>query len=368
MKKKHFAVLMPLLIISLFLSACGSAVPAGAWPGITYDESRGLVYLAYNQSVLALRVEDGVTQWKYPAEAQPAFQVFSAPQLAADQQLIIGTYGNQLYKLNPDNSGNPAPNWPFNGASNRYIGSALVVGDSIFAANADGHLYALNLDGQLDWPDQDNRGPLWTQPVSDGEILYIPSMDHRIYAIEMASGDPVPGWENGLDLGSAIVGQPALSEDGLLFVSTLDKSIVTVDTRNGDLLDPNFVTQGSLWSGPALIDGQLYIGDLDGMFYAFDVRGNGESDCTLDLGSAVTGTPTLFDELLYVATEAGQLFSISLDGSISEIPLLEAYQAAKYGSPVVAGDLLLIGMVNSDVILIAVDASGKVAWQYSQAQ
>ncbi|MEX1247031.1 MAG: PQQ-binding-like beta-propeller repeat protein [Anaerolineales bacterium] len=372
MKKKHLTILLPLILISMFLSACGSAVAAASWPGVNFDEGRGLIYLAYNQHVVALRVDDGVQVWKYPAEPQSTFLVFSAPQLTADGQVVIGTYGNELFKLNPDNSGIPAPGWPFKGASNRYIGSALVLDEAILAPNSDGRLYAVDLDGQLAWPGKGgifggSQGPLWTQPVTDGEVVFVPSLDHKLYALDAASGEEAQGWAGGLDLGSAIIGQPALSGDGLLYASTLDSVLVTVDTQRGEVVS-SFATQGPLWSGPALIEGMLYVGDLDGMLYAFDVNGNGGAEWTLDLGSAVTGPPVLFNELLYVVTEGGQLYSISLDGRQSEVPLLEAYQGAKYGSPLVAGDYLLVSLVNSEVVLFALDATGRVAWQYSLAQ
>lgn len=365
--KKQLKSLSILIALSLFLTACGSAVAAGSWPGVTYDEDRGLVYLGYNTSISAIRADNGVLEWQYPAEAQNTFQVFSAPQVTSDGMIVVGTYASGLYKLDPDNQGTPTVNWPFAGASNRYIGAPLTADGAIYAPNVDGHIYAVDLDGRTLWPDSTVRGQLWAQPVTDGELIFLPSMDHRLYAVDMASGEEPATWEGGIDLGSAIVGTPTLSEDGLLYVSTLDKLIVTVDAQRAEVVGPEFVTEGLLWSSPTLVDGTLYVGDMSGNLYAFDAS-NGNQNWVLDLGSAVSAAPVLFNDLLYVGTEVGQLFSITLDGRLLEIPLLQPYQGAKYGAPVAAGDNLLVSMVGSDVVLIALDASGRVVWQYPQAQ
>ena len=70
----------------------------------------------------------------------------------------------------------------FKDAKNRFIGSALALDDQIIAANSDNFLYSLNLSGQLQWTFESEHS-LWGTPVSDGEIIYLPSMDHHVYAL-----------------------------------------------------------------------------------------------------------------------------------------------------------------------------------------
>lgn len=354
MKKKHLFTLLPLLALSLFITACGEAVAAGSWPGISYDETRGLLYVANNQFVHAIQIENGLETWQFPAEPQGAFSTYAAPQLTEDGQLIIGGYDNTLYSVNPENG---LQNWTFPGAGNRFIASPLPVGDQIFAPNADHRMYILGPQGNLvkTFSTQD---PQWGQPASDGSTVYLASMDHFLYAIEAQSGEGT--WS--LDLDSTIVGSPALGADGMLYVGTLDHTLFAVDTQSHREAW-RLPTQGWVWATPLVVDGQLFVGDLDGIFYGVDAA-SGDELWRVDTGGAITGTAALFNDSLYIGNEAGRLFSISLDGRSREVPLPEAYQGLYYGTPVVAGDLLLLGLTNNESIVIALDNENAVVWNF----
>jgi len=357
MKKKLFLTLIPLAALSLFLAACGSSVAAGSWPGITYDETRSLVYVAYNQSVHALQIENGLERWKFPVEPQGGFATYAAPQLTEDGQLIIGGYNNTLYSLNPENG---ALNWPFAEAGNRYIGSALAIGELIFAPNADQRLYILDGQGNLvnTFPTQD---PQWGQPASDGSSVYLTSMDHFLYALDAQSGEEL--WK--LDLEATIVGSPALGADGMLYIGTLDHTLFAVDAQSHREVW-RMPTKGWVWATPLILGGQLFVGDLDGIFYGVDAA-SGVETWRVDTGGAITATPALFNDSLYIGNEAGRLFSISLDGRSRELALPEAYQGPYYSSPIVAGDLLLLGLTNNPSILVALDEAGSIVWSFPPA-
>jgi outer membrane protein assembly factor BamB len=354
MKKKHLLTLMPLLAMSLFLTACGEAVAAGSWPGIIYDETRSLVYVANNQFVHAIQIENGLERWQFPAEPQGGFASYAAPELTTDGQLIVGGYDNILYSLNAENG---AQNWTFPGAVNRYIGSSLAVGDQIFAPNADHQLYILGSQGNLvkTFAAQD---PLWGRPAGDGTIVYLTSMDHFLYALDAQSGEEL--WK--LDLEATIVGSPGLGADGMIYVGTLDHTLFAVDPQSHREVW-RFATQGWIWATPLIVDGQLFVGDLDGIFYGVDAA-SGEEQWRVDTGGAITGTPALFNDSLYIGNEAGRIFSISLDGRSRELTLPETYQGLYYGSPVLAGDLLLLGITNNENIVIALDSDDSVVWSF----
>ncbi len=357
MKKKHLLTLIALLALSLFLTACGSAVTAGSWPGITYDETRSLVYVANNQFVHAIQVENGFKRWQFPAEPQGAFATFATPQLTANGQLIISGYDNSLYSLNAENG---VQNWAFpqvGGAANRYIASPLAVAEKIFAPNADHRLYILGSQGNL-VKTFEAQDPLWGQPASDGTTVYLTSMDHFLYALDAQSGEEL--WK--LDLEATIVGSPALGADGMIFVGTLDHTLFAVDPQSQREVW-RLATQGWIWATPLIMDGQLFVGDLDGIFYGVDAA-SGEEQWRVDTGGAITGTPALFNDSLYIGNEAGRLFSISLDGRSRELVLPETYQGLYYGSPIVAGDLLLLGITNNENIVIALDSDDSVVWGF----
>ncbi|MEX2144179.1 MAG: PQQ-binding-like beta-propeller repeat protein [Anaerolineales bacterium] len=354
MKKKHLLTLIPLIALSLFLSACGSSVAAGSWPGLSFDEARSLVYVANNQAVHALQIENGLERWQFPAEPQGAFTTHASPEMTDDDQLLVSGYDNILYSINPDTG---AQIWTFPGASNRYVGSALAVGEFIFAPNADQRLYILESRGALvkTFASQD---PQWSQPASNGSVVYLAAMDAFIYAIDAQSGSEL--WK--LQIEGTIVGSPVLGADGLLYVGTFDQTVFAINTASRRETW-HFDTQGWVWGSPLLVEDQLYVGDLDGIFYALDAS-TGEELWRIDTGGAITGTPALFNDNLIIGNEAGRLFSISFDGRSREIPLPVDYQGPLYGSPLVAGEFLLIGLTAKESIVIALDADNNVAWNF----
>lgn len=355
MTKKRILPLLALIILSLVLTACGTIVPPVSWPGVTPDETSGLAYVAYNQHVYAVQLENGLERWRFPAEVQGDLTLFAAPQLTTEGQLIVAGYNHKLYSLNPENG---LSNWSFSGAGNRFIAAPLAGSGLVYAPNSDHLLYTLNADGRLEWtfPTQE---PQWSQPVSDGEVVYLPSMDHFVYAIDAQSGEEL--WS--VDLGGTIVGTPTLSEDGILYIGTLNKTVFAVNTQSGRVAW-SFATQGWAWGGPTLVDGQLIVADFEGFVYALDAA-RGDESWRVDTGAAITGSPVLFNDSLYVVNEGGKILSLTLDGRSRELALPEAYAGPLYGSPVVAGDLLLIGLANNAAVVIALDADGNVVWNFT---
>ncbi len=357
MKKKHLLTLLPLFLISLFLTACGSAVAAGSWPGITVDEARGVAYVAYNKNVYAVKIDNGVEAWRFPTEALGGFTTFAAPQLTPDDHLVVSGYDNIAYSLNADGG---SQSWTFSGGSNRYIGSALSADGLVYVPNADHHLYALNSDGALQWSFSTGE-PIWSQPATDGENIYVTGMDHQLYALDAQSGQEQ--WS--LDLAGTMVGTPVLGENNMLYTGTLDHAVYAVNTQSHRQAW-KFETQGWVWGHPLLSDGNLYVGDLNGFVYALDAA-TGKQLWQVDTGGAVTGSPALFNDSIYVINEAGKLISISLDGHSREITLPEAYQGPMYGTPVVVGDVMLIGLTANTSLLIAIDKDGAIVWNFTPA-
>lgn len=354
MKKNQVLKLLPLLVVALLLSACGGAPAAGSWPGITFDAASEQVYVASGQYAYALQAENGLQSWRFPAEPQGGFMTYAAPTLAEDGQLLVAGYDHAMYSLNPESG---AQNWVFNGASSRFIAAPLALGEQIFAPNANHVMYVLETDGSLSRTFGTGE-PQWGNPVTDGTLVYLTSMDHMMYAIDAETGEEA--WS--LDLGGTIVGSPVLGEDGRLYVGTLSSTVVAVDTASRDIVW-TFETTGWVWASPLIVEDLVIVGDLDGFLYAVDAT-SGRQTWQVETGGAITGSAALFGEDLYVVNEAGTLLSVSLEGRTRELALPEAYEGPLYGSPVVAGELLLIGLTNNASIVIALDDSGSVVWNF----
>lgn len=351
---KRFTRILPVILLGLLLSACGSAVAAGSWPGISVDREGGSVYVAFGQAVYDLQLDSGSERWHYPTEKQANFTTFAPPQLTADGQLLVSGYDQTIYSLNPANRN---VNWKFAGATNRYIGSPLVTSNNIYAPNSDGKLYALDSTGALLWTFAAKQ-PLWSQPILSGDVLVVSSMDHNVYGLDPQSGDQL--WS--LETSGAIVNSPTLGEDGTVFVGTLNKEVLAINSANGRTIW-NYETPGWVWGSPTYFDGQLFLGDLDGTMVAVDAS-SGHELWSVDTEGAITGAPLALNDHIYVINENGQVFSFSLDGTIQWTKNIEA---ALYGSPISAGELILVGVGTTDSVVTALDQNGDTVWTFVPA-
>lgn len=351
-RRLHLLKLLPLTLLAVLLAACG-AQEAASWPGISANPEAGAAYVAYNQNVYAVDLETGKQTWRFPAE-RSAFTSFAAPQLQGEHLLVSG-YDNVFYALDPANG---SQRWSFGGASNRYIAPALTLDGQIYAPNADHKLYALDSAGVQQWSFTTGE-PIWGQPAGNGSVVYLTSMDHMLYALDAQTGSEL--WR--LDLGGTVVGTPLLGVDGLLYVGTLTQSVVAVDTA-AEAIAWTASTEGWVWAEAALVDDVLVVGDLDGYVYALDAA-TGRQLWRGETDGAITGAPTWYNDSLYVINETGSLYAFGLDGGSRQLALPESYAGALYGTPVVAGDLLLLGLNGHESVLIALDNTGSVVWSFT---
>jgi outer membrane protein assembly factor BamB len=364
MKISRLLPLTLLLLLAIPLSACvGGASAATSWPGVSVNESQQSAYLAYNQQIYAINLQNGTEKWRFPEKADSKMTFFAAPVLTVDGRLVAAGYDHVLHLLDPQNNGQEVHvgNWPFAGAENRYIASPLVVGENIYAPNSDATLYALDKDANLLWKFKAKQ-PLWATPASDGQTIYLPSMDHHIYALDAQSGNLL--WQTE-DLGGAVVGRPTLGADGVLYAGTFGHEMVALDTHNGQVLW-SFPTQGWVWGGPALDGNSLYFGDLDGAFYAVNAGDKSvlwqhppEAESSL----AISDTPLVLQGVVYYTSEDGTLYAVN--AANGQQVWKQALGGKLYGSPVLSGDLILAAPVGADALLVALDTNGAQKWTYT---
>jgi len=370
MKISRFLLFGFLLVLTAsFLSGCtaGASLPSG-WPGLLVDQNTG--YLSGNTFVYAINLENGSLKWKYPADkADKAKSFFAAPVMTEDgKQLIVGGYDKVLYSLDPnlgtvlwtfppmDADGKPVEG----GANDRYIASPLVTAQGIFAPNADGFLYALDLNGNQLWPPFQNTQPLWAQPVTDGKCncLYISSMDHHLYAVDAATGTQI--WQS-QDLGAAVVAAPTYDENGTLFVGTFGNEMLALDSSNGNI-QWRASTTDWVWSSAPQQDGSIYFGDIQekqGTFYALTTSGNAKWNKLTD--GAITGTPLLTKDQIFFGTENGSIFAMDLEGN----PAWNTTVSGRVYSPILAsGDTLYVTPSDGDALLIAMTNTGSIKWSF----
>jgi outer membrane protein assembly factor BamB len=357
MNPKHLLITILLLLLAGALSSCaGGATAASSWPGLFLNEETA--FIAYNTHVYAVNLTDGSEVWRFPQEPDNQITFYTEPALTTDGQLIVGSYNNTLYSIDPESG---RLNWTFTGVRNRFVASPLATERGIFAANADKNVYALDFEGNLRWTfGLDSES--WARPVSDPECtcLYVTSMDHTVYALDPESGKLL--WRS-RDLGGAIVGTPALSEDGALYVGTFGSAMLALDSQDGEELW-RFPTEGWVWSGPALSEDRLYFGDLNGYFYAVDAR-TGTQVWRIgseQLDGPIAGSPVVEEEAIYFTTESGTIYAVDLEGKIL---WSQPVGGKLYTPPATPDDIILVTPIETDDLLVALTKAGASRWTYN---
>ena len=358
MKLKHiFLSFISLLAFGLLTACAGGGSVVNSWPGMTVDAEQEVVYVAYNTYVHAINLANGTEKWRYPAKAENSKLFFAAPTLTQDGQLIVAGYNQVVYSLDPSSG---VEKWTFDEAGNRYIAGPLVIGDKILAPSADGYLYALDLSGKLVWKYQTEHGQ-WGTPAADEQNVYLPSMDHRVHALDIATGKLI--WKSD-DLGGAVASQPVLDENGTLFVGTLLPEVVAIEKTSGKIVWRT-ATAGWVWASPVLKDGVLYTADLSGTVYAMQASDGAvlwKYQPVAGAKNAISSPPLILADKLYFVSENGNLYAIDL--ATGNPSWNKTFTAKLYVSPFAAGDKLLIAQLGAENLVVALDLNGNQIWTF----
>jgi outer membrane protein assembly factor BamB len=378
---KKFLFMTVALFATIFLSGC---VGSTAWPGLS--NSGEVAYLANQSAVHAINATSGQELWSFAGEGggfslfntNPSL-FFTTPVVTEDGLVIILDSGNKhvMYAVDPNDiqDNTPAVEWKFTEADGHWIAAPLVVDDRLFAPNTDGNVYVLDLqDGQsvkqaikVIEPFADSNGQpsrLWAQPVTDGKYLFVTSLDHSIFAIDLQTYEVV--WHE--DLEGAVPGGAVLGSDGMLYVGSLAKQLEKFDPATG-AHEPVLDTTGWIWGTPVVDGDNLYFTDTEGYFYSYNTqegRLNWEPvqpDSSAE--NAITASPLVLGDLVLLATEPGEVYAVDNTGNIDT--WYSAGDEGKiYTTPVRAGDYVLVAYLESDYYLVALDQEGDEKWTYPQ--
>jgi outer membrane protein assembly factor BamB len=349
MKNKRFFVILSILLLAILLSACTSASATNSWGGVSANDST--VFFTNGNDVVALHADSGSLLWTYPEKPAATRLFYASPAIAGDT-LIVGDYSGVLAGVGVRDG---KELWQFTGAKGRYVDSPLVVNNTIIAPNADSSVYALDMNGKLLWSYKGTHA-FWATPVSDGTTVYAPSLDHYLYALNLADGKLV--WK--VDLGGPIVGSPILSADGTLYQGTLGSTLFSIKAADGSV-NWKQTLPGRVWSTPVAVADRLYIGDDSGKINLIK-SADGSIIQSIDLQSAILGSGVAVNDNIVFADEKADVIIIGKNGERVATPTVTG---KLYSDLVFSNSHIYVLSTKGDHLLYAIDANGLQVWNYS---
>ncbi|MDA0735011.1 MAG: PQQ-binding-like beta-propeller repeat protein [Chloroflexi bacterium] len=195
---------------------------------------------SHDRNVYALDLATGDVKWQFPTGGA----VVARPLVWRDM-VLIGSFDRKFYALDAEDG---TELWTFDDANNWFWAGAVASNSFVFAPSMDGHVYALDRVGNLQW-DYDAGSPLVANPVIVPRGLVIASREGDVSLIEITAGNlvnqysditpveilapiftpPIP--ENSLSLTGIQVGGGNQQES--VFVGAQDGTVHRIQAKSG---------------------------------------------------------------------------------------------------------------------------------------
>lgn len=335
--------LLLLVIVAIALCAVGcSAAPSRGWSGPLVSDN--VLYVGTIQGkVVAYDVVGEGQKWaRTVAEAaggggmscvggcsggmSTAMSLYGTPAVRGDR-LYIGTYSTgEVMWVALDGSAVSSLTYK---TGKDIVGSVTIDGDTLYVGNSAGKVYALDLtvsdfsDSLKEgWPFE-TGGKIWSTPVVKDGVVYVSSADHKLYAIDAASGNEI--WRFEID--AAFMSTP-LVDNGTVYIGGCDRQFYAVAAATEEerlaagARDPeapseltreaSCVFEGAgnwFWTQAMAYNGQIWVGCLDHRVYVLDA-GTLEKVGEVKTGGMVYAPPVAANGLVMVGSRDGCIYLI----------------------------------------------------------
>ena len=194
-------------------------------------DSSGTVYFGNSDGHLYAVNPDSSTKWIYITPSSSP--IFSSPAIGSDGTIYFGCNDNIFYAID---AANGTKKWGYLTGDINCGPPVIGVDGTIYFGSNDNKLYAINPDGTLKWSYLTNDDIVCAPIIDSLGVIYFSAEDRIMRAI---NPDGTKKWDC-TDFSIGFYGQnshPAMSSDGILYVSCGSGVLYAVDVTTGTLAD-----------------------------------------------------------------------------------------------------------------------------------
>src|SRR5262245_21290103 len=259
---------------------CGDGVEGA--PAIV----NGVVYVAsFDKHLYALDLATGKQKWKTKLGA------FKAGPGVKGDRVYVGDLDGRFYCVN---AADGKPIWTFETEGEIHAGPNFH-GDNILIGSHDSTLYCISPDGKKVW-DVKTEGPVNGSPVVVGDTTFVAGCDSVLHVLDAKTGKEL----GTVDLGGQAAATAAVSGD-FAYVGTMTNQVVGIDRKNRKKLWAFEVKARSqpFYSSAVVTESLVVAGSRDKVVYAID-RKTGAKVWDFTTEGSVDGSPVVVGNLVYV--------------------------------------------------------------------
>ncbi len=363
-------------LLLVVVTGCTTFPPA--WPGLAAD-GKAIYTTLLDGKIHALNPENGSEMGVFPNEparktglgcsgpAKPDAGFFYASPLLTEEFVFIGSDVGKVYALDKTNG---SQRWTFisqqetggGGFATLFaerknpaiIGSPTLYGETLYIPSANHSLYAVDVaSGAKQWEFQASDA-IWASPLVTGDCIYIASMDHQLRCLDKE--DRAELWA--FDAEGAIPSSPVLAGD-TIYLGSLAQKVFAVNADTG-VQRWAFEMDSWAWATPLVISDTVYVSSANGTLFALDAK-IGNERWHFDTKSRIQAAPVYANGMLYLASEDTNLYA--LDAVTGAQKWQFTAVAALMSTPVLVSDTLYVVGMDNKVYALDVEG-GAQKWVY----
>ncbi len=178
----------------------------------------------------------------------------------------------------------------------------VVVGDIVFVASLDKHLYAVDLaTGTQKW--KCPLGPIKAAPAVAHGRVYVGDVEGKFYAVDARTGEKL--WT--FEAGGEITGGANFHGSDVLF-GAHDSTLYCLSAEGKKVWD--FKIDGPVNGAVAVVGDRTFVAGCDSILHVIDAN-KGTSVGQVDLGGQAGSTAAVFGDFVYVGTMANQVVEVN---------------------------------------------------------